>query len=233
MCFSATASFTASALLVPTGIYALKIAWQQDRTYLPLAAMPLMFGVQQALEGGLWLGLAANDPGLKTVGSLGFLLFSHGVWLGWVPLVAWSQEPQGPRRRIMGAVALLGAIYGLLLYVPLLLDSGRWAVETVDGSIYYRLHLIFGPWLPGVPASLIYGAIVLLPLLIASSRPIQGFGVLLALSMVSAQWLFSHAFISVWCFFAALLSLDIRAVLRQSPNSQPPDPNIPATASRQ
>ncbi len=60
MCFSATASFTATALLVPVGIYASKVALAKDARYLPLAVFSLAFGIQQGFEGLEWLGLDGN-----------------------------------------------------------------------------------------------------------------------------------------------------------------------------
>ena len=62
MCFSASASFAGAAILAPVGIYTLKAAWRKDRGYLGLAAFPLLFGVQQGLEGGLWLAIGRGDP---------------------------------------------------------------------------------------------------------------------------------------------------------------------------
>ena len=81
MCFSATASFTVSALLIPTGIYCLKESIATKREYLPFSLWPLFFAIQQAFEGILWLGMGNNQLKLIHSTSLGFLFFSH--FLGW------------------------------------------------------------------------------------------------------------------------------------------------------
>ena len=60
MCFSALSSFT-------------------DQ-YLPMAMIPLLFGLQQALEGMVWLSLGAHDRVLVNHYALGFLFFSHFLW---------------------------------------------------------------------------------------------------------------------------------------------------------
>ena len=62
MCFSAAASFATAAVLIPLGGYTLKTAWQKDQRYLGWASFPLFFGIQQALEGGVWLALGREDP---------------------------------------------------------------------------------------------------------------------------------------------------------------------------
>jgi hypothetical protein len=58
MCFSASASFTASAVLMPLGLYATHIARTTDqKDYVPLALTPFFFGVQQLTEGLVWTGI--------------------------------------------------------------------------------------------------------------------------------------------------------------------------------
>ena len=58
MCFSATASFTVAAIAGAAGVASLtQVTRKQD---LLLAAFPLLFGAQQAVEGMLWLALGAE-----------------------------------------------------------------------------------------------------------------------------------------------------------------------------
>ncbi len=55
MCFSASASFTASAVLMPLGLYATHIAKRTDqKDYVPLALTPLF----------LWRAAIQRRPGL-------------------------------------------------------------------------------------------------------------------------------------------------------------------------
>ena len=60
MCFSATASFTAGAGLLVIG--AITIRLSRDRAELPFAAIPVLFGVQQLIEGALWLTFPDKAP---------------------------------------------------------------------------------------------------------------------------------------------------------------------------
>ncbi|RRJ46375.1 hypothetical protein EIM03_29860 [Pseudomonas aeruginosa] len=62
MCFSAPASFTAAAVLLGLGTVTMRRA--RSRRELPYAAIPLLFGVQQLLEGMLWLTFP--DRGSRT-----------------------------------------------------------------------------------------------------------------------------------------------------------------------
>ena len=55
MCFSASASFVASAALLTGGVATLKQTTNNGQ--IPFASIPLLFGAQQLMEGFLWLSL--------------------------------------------------------------------------------------------------------------------------------------------------------------------------------
>ena len=56
MCFSASASFSAAALLLGIGALTLRsaLATRQPRALL-FAAIPILFAIQQLIEGVIWL----------------------------------------------------------------------------------------------------------------------------------------------------------------------------------
>src|SRR5438046_3083211 len=98
MCFSTEASLGVAVVLLPVGSYCAAAAAHKDRAYLPLAAVPLLFGIQQLCEAGVWLGVGRSDPDQTRRASLGFLFFAIAFWPAWVPLAAAAVEPGGPRR---------------------------------------------------------------------------------------------------------------------------------------
>ncbi|GAV20644.1 hypothetical protein MMIC_P1616 [Mariprofundus micogutta] len=51
MCFSATASFIAGGALTAIGVKTVKLA--ANRAELPFVSIPLLFGIQQIIEGVL------------------------------------------------------------------------------------------------------------------------------------------------------------------------------------
>ena len=65
MCFSATASFVAGTSLSVIGIVTLKQA--KTKSEIPVAIVPLLFGVQQLVEGIIWLSFRTNAPLVKQV----------------------------------------------------------------------------------------------------------------------------------------------------------------------
>jgi hypothetical protein len=65
MCFSASVSFTAGTALIALGAVTLKKAGHGAE--LAYAAIPLLFGVQQLIEGLLWLSFSSDVPRLNPV----------------------------------------------------------------------------------------------------------------------------------------------------------------------
>jgi hypothetical protein len=208
MCFSEFASFTASALLIPTGIFCIKTAFDKDENYIPLACVPLAFGIQQSCEGIVWLGLSTNRPEATTFGSFAFLFFSHWFWLCWIPFLVFRLERDRKIRKICKFLALIGGIYGALLYLPWIINDNWLSAAIVQHSIEYQARYI-GDSIPSVFPRFLYGSIILVPLLCSSHSSIKLFGGLITFSVLITWLLFNYAFISVWCFFAALLSIYI------------------------
>ena len=66
----------------------------------------------------------------------------------------------------------------------------------------------------------LYGFFVLSVLLLSSDRRIRIFGVLVLISLLATYQYFAYAFISVWCFFAATISIYIAAVLASESHRQ-------------
>ena len=209
MCFSATASFTAASLLVPVGIYCAKKARRLHRPYWAIALLPALFGVQQALEGMVWWALDAQDPSLTRGAALGFMAFSHLFWLLWIPVSSHVLEPAGARKTALLALSVFGGLYGASMYLPVLLHEDWLTVSLVQQSISYEATLIYDGYLPRIVVRVLYALIVMAALLISSDRYLRQFGLLIAVSVAVATAFFGYAFISVWCYFAAVLSLFI------------------------
>jgi hypothetical protein len=222
MCFSATVSYSAAAVLVTTGLYAVQQARRLQPPYWMLwALVPVLFGFQQAFEGGVWQELDAGDASAAVPFALGFHFFSHFLWLWWLPLSSYLVEPGQAgktaklRKQIIAGCAIFGAFAGTLVYSVMLLHPEWMTVAVREHSIDYSFSV---PWrssihIPITPAAL-YALTILVPLLFSSHRLIKIFGVLTALSSVLTSVAFGYAYVSVWCFFAGVLSLYIVYMIR-------------------
>lgn len=221
MCFSATASFTLSGILVPIGIYAITKANQQNKSWLPFAVFPLAFGIQQGFEGFVWLGLQNGDAAMVNIGSRGFLFFSHFFWLTWVAFSVWMIETNLLRKRLAAILTAIGFVYGLSIFLPSFLFSNWLVMEVINHSLEYKTTLIYDGIIDRTALRIFYAAIVISALFLSTDRRIQFFGVLMMASLAATYAFFAYAFISVWCFFAAILSAYLVAIIvwenRKSP----------------
>lgn len=209
MCFSATASFGVSGVLIPIGIYSLKKAIDLQKPYWAIALLPLVFGIQQAFEGLVWLEIEPEGGGATRFAALGYMFFSHLFWLIWIPFSCYLVESNSNKRKLFFALIFIGATHGLLMYIPLLFRPDWLAVELVRHSIEYKAVLFYDEYIPRIVIRIIYAIIVLIPLLFVTDRCIRIFGAFIAASVVIATVYFGYAFISIWCYFAAVLSIYI------------------------
>lgn len=161
MCFSATASFSAAVLLIPAGIYCATKAKGLNKPYWLIGLLPLLFGVQQALEGLVWLALEAQNPQSIRASALGFMAFSHLFWLFWVPFSSAVLEPRGLKKTVFIALAVLGGVYGASMYLPLLLHADWLSITLLQHSISYEAVLVYDGYLPRIVVRALYAAIVL------------------------------------------------------------------------
>lgn len=209
MCFSATASFTLSSVLLPIGGWCIQKVCKSDRHFLPLAAFPVAFGIQQAIEGWVWLAIEANDSDFIHQAATGFVLFSHGFWLVWPAFMVSMLEERPRLRRVWQALALVGVCYAAYLLVPLIFHPDWLMVDVHNQSLHYSLKvLLSGPILKYF-GQMLYVSLILTPLLLAKPSVVQGLGWLVLGSLVVTSYWFSYGFVSIWCYFAAVTSLYI------------------------
>jgi hypothetical protein len=203
MCFSPLASFATAGVTGVVGLLALSRV-REPRDLL-LAAVPIFFGAQQAIEGGLWLLLPVGAHAATAILlTLLFLLFAKVFWPVYAPLMAALSEPSGPRRRLMFLCLVVGV--GLAVYHLSRLLTGPREAEIVHNCIVYRT----GEANPMTAASVYFMATVL-PLTLSSRRTIVVLGAVMGVGCVVAYLFYLQAFLSVWCFFAAAGSAVILA----------------------
>ncbi len=197
MCFSATASFSAGAVLLGLGALTLKSA-KRPREF-PFAAIPLLFAIQQLSEGVIWLTFRYEAPQLNTVMTHMYSFFSHVLWPVYVPLAVLLIEPSAWRRRGLLVFVAAGVTVGAyLLYVLV-------AFPVVSRPIGQHIEYVSPHFFAAVGMTLYLMAVALSQFL-STYRAINAFGGLTLLSLAAAYYFYATWFISVWCFFAALLS---------------------------
>ncbi len=207
MCFSPTASFAAAAFLGTAGVASVRQA--KVRRDIPFASIPFLFGAQQLTEGVVWLTFAF--PAVQSVATFAYLLFSHLLWPIFIPLAVWRMETVQWRRIIFVPFILTGVVVGFYFLYYLLTDSVVPAI--VNNCIayqgkYFHQTFVLSPYSVATCASC----------LVSSRRFVNMFGVFTFLAAIVSYRFFQANFVSVWCFFSAVLSVLIYWYFRSQRN---------------
>jgi hypothetical protein len=209
MCFSGTASFVAGTALSVIGVATIRRV--ERRTELPLALIPLFFGVQQLVEGVLWLALARDAPGLQQTMTYIYSVFSHVFWPIYVPFAVGLLESTQWRKRALRGFQAAGLIVGLYLLFIIITQP---VAAEIDGHHIVRHIVYLSPHFYLVPVMVLYLAATCVSFFISRHPFLRLFGVLALVSFIAAYLFYSRALVSVWCFFAAVLSVVIYVHLR-------------------
>ena len=218
MCFSASASFIAGASLSAIGVASLmKTEAKSER---PLAMIPLLFGIQQLTEGVIWLTFRNDAPLLKQIMTYLYSGFSHVLWPIYVPFAMGVLEAVRWRKKTILAFEAAGIPVGLYL---LYFIVARPVVAEVIGR-----HIVYvSPHFYTIPVMVFYLAATCVSCFFSSHGFVRLFGVLMLLSFIAAYMVHVTALVSIWCFFAAILSLLIYLHLRVRPFGFPKEPLVP------
>lgn len=212
MCFSAPASFIAGAALTTIGVVTLRLAWRPAQ--MPFAAIPLLFGLQQLIEGLIWLSFRDGSSLPNQNLTLLYSLFSHVLWPAYVPFAVRLLETVPWRRRALLATQLAGVTVGLFLLY--------FIVQFPVTSRALGRHIVYeSPHFYSGPAMLLYLTATCVSSMLASNWVIRAFGVLSLATFVAAYAIHAATLVSVWCFFAAILSCIVYTYFRRQRRGHP------------
>jgi hypothetical protein len=208
MCFSATASFAVAVSTGAVGAWSVRRA--SERRELPVTLIPLMFAAQQGIEGAVWLSLD-QDPQSPWTGLLAnsFVFLALVVWPVWAPFSAGLVEEDRGRR------LAIKAIFALALPLAYVGMRNIWTqpydVCALESRLSYSNGLLYSPF-----EMALYVLCTCGPFLLSSTRALRSFGAILVVGLIISSSLYLLAFISVWCFFAAIASLTIPLFLAET-----------------
>ncbi len=200
MCFSATASFAVGGALLVVGALTLKRA-AGNKPRLPYAAIPLLFGIQQSVEGVLWLAIQHDMVLLKSIATYLFTMFSHLIWPAYVPFaIARMEKGMEPwRKKAMWAFRIIGLVVTAHLFV---------LVTTQPLTAILSEHIVYAsPFFYDWPMMGLYIAATCIVAFFSTHPLVRIFGLTVLLFFFVSYWFYTQALFSVWCFFAAALSI--------------------------
>ncbi len=189
----------AGTALTVLGVATLRLV--RRKTEIPFAAIPLLFGLQQLVEGLLWLSFKFDAPQLNIAITYLFSMFSHVLWPMFVPFAIVLLETVPWRRQVIWGFQAIGLLVGLyLLY--LLINFPITAVAEKN-IVYVSPHFY------KLPVMLLYLAATCVSCFFSSHATVRLFGTLALILFGIAYGFFALALFSVWCFFVAVLSVII------------------------
>ena len=213
MCFSATANFVGSAVLGAIGAATLREV-KHRREFL-FAAMPCLFALHQFTEGFVWLGLehtlpvtVAHDAGAA------FVLYAQGLLPFLLPFSVLLIEPTLQRRRRILGFVILGGLLGLYILWGLIADPLY--VSLRDNSIAY-----VNPVTTTGLVAVLYVIATCGALFFSGFRYLVALGSLNLVGLLAVMIVKSYAFTSLWCAYAAVVSIIIYWFFRRSRESRP------------
>jgi hypothetical protein len=163
--------------------------------------MPILFAMQQSIEGLLWLNLPlAPDGPISTALTLLFLSFSEAFWPLFVPMAVLLIEPGEMRRHLIRFCLAVGA--GVAAYLLWWILARPHGASILNGHIVYVTETRHS-----AAVVLAYLAATSLPLMLSSQRTIVVLGAIILLGFATTYAFYWEAFVSVWCFFAAAASI--------------------------
>lgn len=207
MCFSATASFTAGAVLTVIGVATLKKTHHKSQ-YL-FASIPLIFGVQQITEGILWLALPHADL-LQTqnIAIYIFLFFAQIIWPIVVPIAILFLEKNKTRRTIQRV--FVGAGLSVGCYLAYCLFMFHVEAQIIGQHISYHQDY---------PASLMkfvavfYALSTVAPSFFSHVKGMWMLGASILISYIITELFYAEYMLSVWCFFSSIISIAIYKIM--------------------
>lgn len=203
MCFSAGASFGASAVLGMIGAGGVVKAKTVSQGLF--ATIPFAFSLQQLSEGMLWLSF--KHPGLEAGQSFfiyTYLVFAMMIWPIWIPITIRLFEKDNKRKKIMNLLLGIGVIVSGGVGCILLL----YRVQAIPAHHHIHFMVDFPPviknliWL----FNLLYIMATVVTPFVSSIKRMKWLGIVFLIAYLFAVIFYAGFVLSVWCYFAALLS---------------------------
>lgn len=212
MCFSAEGSFISAAILTGTGIAGYRMT--KDTNYQLFSLSPVFFGIQQATEGFLWVGIGNWSDEVIAVWAKIFLFFAFCFWPAWIPGNLLKIEKSEKNRKILQPIFITGVLFSLVSLISLFIVRNMASINHSSISYHFTDYSPVGIWIWLTVISF-YIFCCVVPLYFSELFSGTRYVLVTWVSIVVAYLFKTETFISVWCFFAALISFYLFWIIRR------------------
>ena len=210
MCFSPEASFAGGIIILSIGV--ITITKVHKRSQIVFASIPLFFGIQQIVEGLLWLTLLHPDHNqIQKAATYTFMVMAEVLWPMIIPLTVLFMEENPKRKKVLWTLLFVGM--ALSLYYSYCLVC--YSVTPRINGFHIKYYNNFPKSLAMVAFTL-YVIVTITPLFISSIKRTHIMGTIMFLSCLVTGIFYTQYLTSVWCFFAAMMSCVIFWILRDA-----------------
>ncbi|MFE3868581.1 DUF6629 family protein [Flavobacterium sp. LS2P90] len=207
MCFSASVSFGAGVILAVVSVISIKEVRKPSQIYF--ACIPIIFCVQQFVEGFLWLALTKPffSP-LQQITTYILLFLSQVVWPLWIPYAALKLEKEQENiifQRVLLAIGVLIAFYlgyCLMNYSVEAKISGH----TISFSQNYPMKY-------SIPAGLLYIIATVAPPLFLTIRKVWLLSITTIISYMVTTIYYEDYIVSVWSLFSLFIGVSVLVIM--------------------
>lgn len=208
MCFSPEADLAVGAIAIAIGSDALRHVGA--RKQIPFAAIPLLLGLHQVTEAFVWWGLQGHVAHtVERVALWIYLLFALAALPAYLTIAVSLVERSPFRRNVIWAFTGLAVAVSTVLAVAMFRGPLGSAIEGrhIDYDVSSLQH--------GGQLTALYVVATCGALLASSYRDLEIIGALNLVATPVLAWLTLSGFISLWCFWAAIVSILIALHLRR------------------
>jgi hypothetical protein len=209
MCFSASASFGAAAVLTVIGVVSIKKVHHPSQ--IVFACIPFMFAAQQLSEGVLWLTIPNKQySSLQNIATYIYLIFAQTIWPLLVPVAILLLEKEQTRKLPQRIFVVMGLLASIFLTYCLINYSVEAKIESFH--IYYIQHY---PKTPRIFFTAFYLIAIIAPSFFSHIKRMWMIGIAIFFSFSISFIFYKLYLISVWCFFASLISISVYLILKE------------------
>jgi hypothetical protein len=214
VCFSAEADFVSGAVIGAIGVATLSQV--EKPREVPLAALPLAFALHQIAEGFVWQDLDGGATHATGPAVYVYLLFAWVLLPVFVPVAIMLLEPPGHARRRLAGFVAIGAVASAYLATSLI---------NGDVSAHSGGHVVLygGAGRYADAATALYVIATCGAPLLSRHRTIVWFGIANIGAVAAIAVVQGEGLTSIWCSWAAIVSVLIFFQLVAWRNAEPTD----------
>ena len=206
-------NFTGSGILGTLGVVTLTRV--KHRRELLFASLPALFAVHQFIEGFVWLGLdGILSPNVTHDMGAAFMLYAQGLLPFLLPLSVLLFEPNAKSRRRMQPFLVIGSLTTLFTL---------WALIAYPTQIFVKGHSIvyINQATNNTFVAILYIIATCGSLLFSKVKDMVIFGIANLAILLIVMAVKRYAFTSLWCAYAAVVSVIILAYFWKSSGNRP------------